>query len=155
MSTQGEGGREIAPNAAVKAHASLDNSGSPASHGLWPRVLQNCLVSSMRLLLCIFCAVVFSFGGGCCFYMSDLILSALCRFRIPKSLCSSDSLVTPYLPQHCKMVFLFFSPPFLKFLLGLPWWLRGKEFACQWRRCGFDPWPGRIAHAVEPVLHNY
>ena len=24
-------------------------------------------------------------------------------------------------------------------LLGLPWWLRGKEFACQYRRCGFDP----------------
>ena len=26
----------------------------------------------------------------------------------------------------------------------LPRWLIGKEFACQWRRCGFDPWVGKI-----------
>ena len=26
----------------------------------------------------------------------------------------------------------------------LPWWLSGKEFACQWRRCGFDPWVRKI-----------
>ena len=32
-------------------------------------------------------------------------------------------------------------------LLTFSWWLRGKESACQCRRCGFDPWvrktPGR------------
>ena len=27
----------------------------------------------------------------------------------------------------------------------LPWWLRGKESACQCRRHGFDPWVGKIA----------
>ena len=27
---------------------------------------------------------------------------------------------------------------------GLPWWLRGKETTCQFRRCGFDPWVGKI-----------
>ena len=30
---------------------------------------------------------------------------------------------------------------------GLPWWLSGKESACQSRRCrrpGFDPWVGKI-----------
>ena len=27
---------------------------------------------------------------------------------------------------------------------GLPWWLSGKESACQGRRCGFDPWVGKI-----------
>ena len=27
---------------------------------------------------------------------------------------------------------------------GLPWWLSGKESACQCRRCGFDPWVGKI-----------
>ena len=27
---------------------------------------------------------------------------------------------------------------------GLPWWLSGKESACQWRRHGFDPWVGKI-----------
>ena len=25
---------------------------------------------------------------------------------------------------------------------GRPWWLSGKEPACQCRRCGFDPWLG-------------
>ena len=27
---------------------------------------------------------------------------------------------------------------------GLPWWLSGKESACQCRRCGLDPWVGKI-----------
>ena len=29
-------------------------------------------------------------------------------------------------------------------VLGLPWWFRGKESACQRRRPGFDPWVGTI-----------
>ena len=29
-------------------------------------------------------------------------------------------------------------------MIGLPWWLSGKESACQCRRCGFDPWVGKI-----------
>ena len=32
---------------------------------------------------------------------------------------------------------------------GLPWWLSGKEYICQWRRYGFDPWSGKIPHAAE------
>ena len=31
----------------------------------------------------------------------------------------------------------------------LPWWLSGKESACQFRRHGFHPWYGRIQHASE------
>ena len=27
---------------------------------------------------------------------------------------------------------------------GLPWWLSGKESVCQCRRCGFDPWVGKM-----------
>ena len=27
---------------------------------------------------------------------------------------------------------------------GLPWWCSDKESACQCRRCGFDPWVGKI-----------
>ena len=27
---------------------------------------------------------------------------------------------------------------------GLPWWLSGKESACQCRRLGFNPWVGKI-----------
>ena len=29
--------------------------------------------------------------------------------------------------------------------MGFPWWLTGKEFACQWRRCGFNPWSEKIS----------
>ena len=29
-------------------------------------------------------------------------------------------------------------------LLTFSWWLRGKESACQCRRCGFDPWVRKI-----------
>ena len=30
------------------------------------------------------------------------------------------------------------------YILGLPWWLRGKESTCQCRRHRFDPWVGKI-----------
>ena len=29
-------------------------------------------------------------------------------------------------------------------LMGLPWWLSGKESTCQCRRYGLDPWVGKI-----------
>ena len=35
--------------------------------------------------------------------------------------------------------------------LGLPWWLSGKEFTSQCRRCGFDPWSGEIPRAMEQL----
>ena len=28
---------------------------------------------------------------------------------------------------------------------GLPWWLSGKSICLQSRRCGFDPWVGKIS----------
>ena len=28
--------------------------------------------------------------------------------------------------------------------MGFPWWLRGKESACQYKRHRFDPWVGKI-----------
>ena len=47
---------------------------------------------------------------------------------------------------------------------GLPWWLCGKESACQCRRRGFDLWSEKMPHAigqlspsttaVEPVLES-
>ena len=45
--------------------------------------------------------------------------------------------VVLYLQLFCKS----------KVILGLPWWLSGKESACQCRRCWrwvFDPWVGKI-----------
>jgi len=45
---------------------------------------------------------------------------------------------------------------------GLPWWLNGKESACQFRRHGFNSWSGKVPQAmkqlslcpatIEPVL---
>ena len=34
-------------------------------------------------------------------------------------------------------------------LRGLPWWLSGKESACQCTRHRFDPWPGKVPRAAE------
>ena len=36
-------------------------------------------------------------------------------------------------------------------ILGLPWWLSGKESAWQCRRHGFDPWFGKIPCALEQL----
>ena len=51
-----------------------------------------------------------------------------------------------------------------KGIQGLPWWLSGKESACQCRRHRFNPWSRKIPHAlkqlspcttaVEPVLQS-
>ena len=38
-----------------------------------------------------------------------------------------------------------------KIILGLSWWLSGKEHAYQCRRRGFDLWSKKIPHAVEQV----
>ena len=35
---------------------------------------------------------------------------------------------------------------------GLPWWLSGKESACQCSRHEFDLWSGKIPHAVEQLI---
>ena len=41
-------------------------------------------------------------------------------------------------------------------IYGLPWWPRGKESNCQYRRCGFDTWvekiPGEGNDPPAPVL---
>ena len=38
----------------------------------------------------------------------------------------------------------------------LPSWLGGKESACQYKRCEFDPWSGKMPHvgATKPMPHN-
>ena len=50
------------------------------------------------------------------------------------------------------------------YIQELPWWPSGKESACQCRGHRFDPWSGKIPHAlehespctttIEPVLQN-
>ena len=36
--------------------------------------------------------------------------------------------------------------------LGLPWWVSGKESACQCRGNRFDPWLRKMPHVTEQVL---
>ena len=40
------------------------------------------------------------------------------------------------------------------YIYGPPWWLSGKESACQCRIPGFDPWVGKISwrRAKQPIL---
>ena len=42
------------------------------------------------------------------------------------------------------MAFLNTCPRLTFYLLGLPWWLSGRESTCQCRRHRFDPWVGKI-----------
>ena len=39
---------------------------------------------------------------------------------------------------------------------GLPWWLGGRESACQYRRCGIDPWVGKSPwkRKWQPTLYS-
>ena len=39
--------------------------------------------------------------------------------------------------------------PFRSHEIGLPWWLRAKESACQCRKRAFCPWLGEITHAAK------
>ena len=36
-------------------------------------------------------------------------------------------------------------------IVGLPWWLNGKESASQCRRHGFSPWFQKIPHVPQPL----
>ena len=38
---------------------------------------------------------------------------------------------------------------------GLPRWLSGKEYACQYRRCQFDPWVGKIPRRTNGNAFQY
>ena len=46
---------------------------------------------------------------------------------------------------------------YLQSVLGLPWWSRSEESACQYRRHWFHSWSGRISYALEKwgLCHNY
>ena len=66
----------------------------------------------------------------------------LCESLFLGSLFCSASV---YLPYRCHPVMM--TEPFslMCSYTGLPWWLSGKESACQRRRCmGFNPWVGNI-----------
>ena len=32
----------------------------------------------------------------------------------------------------------------MEICVGLPWWLSGEQYTCQYRRCGFGPWVRKI-----------
>ena len=51
--------------------------------------------------------------------------------------------------QGCMLIMLKNYLVSKSWCIGLPWWLSGKESACQCRRHGFDPWSGKVPHAAE------
>ena len=42
----------------------------------------------------------------------------------------------------------------LYIVVRLPWWLSGKESACQCRRCEFDPWAREDSLEKEMATHS-
>ena len=47
---------------------------------------------------------------------------------------------------------LFFGPATV--YMGLPWWLSGRESACQCRRLKFNPWVGKDPLEKEMATHS-
>ena len=39
-------------------------------------------------------------------------------------------------------------------IIGLPWWLSSKEFACRCRRCCFDAWVGKVPLEKDMAIHS-
>ena len=53
---------------------------------------------------------------------------------------------------NCMVCELYLNKAFFKkSTVGLPWWRSDWESACQCRGHGFEPWSGRIPHAVEQL----
>ena len=50
-----------------------------------------------------------------------------------------------------KQKFTYCMIPFIRNIQGLPWWRSGQESTCQCRGHGFEPWSGKIPHAVEQL----
>ena len=51
----------------------------------------------------------------------------------------------PFPSPNLPLVFSYINlPSHILVPLRLPRWLSGEEPACQWRRCEFDPWVGKI-----------
>ena len=61
--------------------------------------------------------------------------------EINTKLFSSDSQRGPWLQKRLRTADL---DSHLEGVGWLPWWLSGKESACQYRRHRFDPWVGKI-----------
>ena len=51
--------------------------------------------------------------------------------------------IFPFL-RNLKIILICFLKYRVKYQIGLPRWLCGKEFVCQCRRLGFDPWIWKI-----------
>ena len=56
-----------------------------------------------------------------------------------------------WLQKHWEVTKCHWIAHFQTSFWGLPWWLSGKESACQCRRHRFDPWSGKIPHATEQL----
>ena len=90
----------------------------------------------------------------------------LCRLPAP-TLPSPASASLPTLPTSLYKFYLcsvpggqskstssknpFYVPLSRTISSGLPWWRSGWESACQCRGHGFEPWSGKIPHAVEQL----
>ena len=58
---------------------------------------------------------------------------------------------TCFLHKNIHQIFSCLNHSVQKWTMGLPWWHGGWESACQCRGHGFEPWSGKIPHAVEQL----
>ena len=102
-------------------------------------------------------------------------LSSILAWRIPMDrgawwaivhrVTKSQTWLSNYTQRIITEKIIFMHNGIIERLLGLPWWLSGKEFACQCRRHGFNLWSGKIPHAegqlspcatnIEPVFQSW
>ena len=82
-----------------------------------------------------------SFPTGRCCYIPRRWKKTITLVKRTSSCCKSAWVVVMGLPEGPLALGSFSLDPSCA---GLPWWLSGKESACQCRRCGFDPWVGKI-----------
>ena len=77
-----------------------------------------------------------------CLFCPGPCLAILCRSQLG-----------PVLPTggHWAVIRRLFDVLIAGQRIGLPWWLSGKESACQCRRHGFGPWSGKIPQAMEQL----
>ena len=83
-------------------------------------------------------------------FLSGNILGAFCIQPSKSGVTKKHSPGCHLYSQHFTTTLLHFFK-IKKKLLGLPWWLSGKEFACQCRERGFEPWSRKIPHVVEQL----
>ena len=84
------------------------------------------------------CCVLSCFS---CVGLFAALWTVACQAPLSVGFSRQDQSGLPYKMQNSTE---FLRHTVSRLVSSLPWWLSGKESACQLRRCGFNPWVGKI-----------